>query len=104
MKKVYVASTDPMNRNTSSGNENSASVCSGLVGGDENGDWGYTPFTGWKLKKLGVTENTKYGETPTLSLPLKPRFVSVWMKFAFALTCSFEPTSCVRLTRSPCLS
>src|SRR2546427_11836008 len=26
LKKVYVASTDPMNRNTSSGNENSASV------------------------------------------------------------------------------
>src|SRR5256885_15866774 len=92
-----------MDRNTSSGSENSAKVCSGLVGGDRNWFLGYAPFTGWKLKKLGVAEITKDGEMLALSLPLMPRFVRVWMKFAFALTCSLDPTNCVRLAPGPCL-
>ena len=105
LRKVYVASTELMTRNTSSGSENLPRDCKGLVPWLRNGFTGYTPFaSGRKSKKLGVAGSTKYGVTFTLSLLLMPRFVSECTTFRFALSWSFDPARCVTLSRSDCLS
>ena len=105
MKNVYVASTELMMRNTSSGRENRLRVCNGFVPWLKYGFLGYTPFApGLESKKLGVAGNTKYGVTLMLSLLLMPRFVRECTTLKFALICSFDPARCVVLSRSDCLS